>query len=144
MGIYSRDYIREDYGPRGGVWRDANVVKWLIIVNIAVFVLQLVWQDPVPYSYEDFEGVVREAEYYEPAVNNWLALNRSAIFQGQVWRLLTYEFLHDHGSVWHIFVNMYFLYICGRKVEDYYGSREFLLFYLTAGMLSGLFSVFWF
>jgi hypothetical protein len=39
---------------------------------------------------------------------------------------------------------MWFLYLAGRKVEDHYGSREFLWFYLAAGCLSGLFSVFWF
>jgi membrane associated rhomboid family serine protease len=146
MGIYSRDYIREDYGPRGGVWRDANVVKWLIIVNVAVFVLQLVWQEvPPEFAAVGLDPLSAEyGGYSVPAINRWLALDRSAVFGGQVWRLLTYEFLHDDGSVWHIFVNMYLLYIAGRKVEDYYGSREFLLFYLTAGVLSGLFSVFWF
>jgi membrane associated rhomboid family serine protease len=143
MGIYSRDYIREDYGPRGGAWRDANVVKWLIIVNVAVFVLQLVWQVPVPYN-EVYDGVVYEGEAYEPAINDWLALNRSAVFRGQIWRLITYEFLHAHDGPWHLFWNMLGLYWCGRKVEDYYGSREFLLFYLAAGILSGLFSVAWY
>lgn len=146
MGIYSRDYIREDYGPRGGAWRDANVVKWLIIVNVAVFVLQVVWQ--VPVQTELPKGLPDElwemAHYDEPTVNRWFALDRSAIFGGQVWRLLTYEFLHDHHSPWHLVFNMWFLYLAGRKVEDYYGSREFLWFYLAAGCLSGVFSVFWF
>jgi hypothetical protein len=36
------------------------------------------------------------------------------------------------------------LYFAGRKVEAHYGPREFLFFYLAAGILSGLFTVFWF
>ena len=143
MGIYSRDYIREDYGPRGGAWRDANVVKWLIIVNVAVFVLQLVWQKVPPELAP--AGLDEHAYYYStPAINEWLALDRTAVLGGQIWRLITYEFLHDHNSPWHLFWNMFGLYLCGRKVEDYYGSREFLLFYLAAGVLSGLLSLVWY
>ena len=58
--------------------------------------------------------------------------------RGQVWRLLTYAFCHDRESVWHILMNMYILYITGRRLQQYYGSREFLLFYLTAAVVSGL------
>ncbi len=144
MGIYSRDYIREDYGPRGGVWRDANIVKWLIIVNVAVFVLQLVWPDVVVHEYRDYTGNIVQEESPEPAINKWFALTGATIFRGQLWRLITYEFLHDHNSPWHLFWNMFGLYLCGRKVEDHYGSREFLLFYLASGVLSGLFSITWY
>ena len=48
MGIYSRDYLREDYGPHRGGWTSIAVIKWLIIVNVAVFVLQVVWQGAPP------------------------------------------------------------------------------------------------
>ena len=137
MGIYSRDYLREDYGDRRGEWREFDPIKWIIIVNVVVFVLQLVWQRPIAPN-------LPHAEFYEPALNRWFALDRSAIFGGQVWRLLTYEFLHDRNSVWHIFFNMYFLWLLGRKVEGQYGPREFLAFYLASGVLSGLFSVFWY
>lgn len=135
MGIYSRDYLREERGGRGG-WRDFDAVKWLIIVNVAVFVLQVVWQRPT--------GTFLGRVFSEPVINEWLALDRSAIFGGQVWRLLTYEFLHDHNGPGHVFFNMLLLYFAGRKVEAYYGPREFLLFYLAAGTLSGVFTVFWY
>lgn len=145
MGIYSRDYLRDDDGDRRGEWRDFDPIKWIIIINVAVFVLQVVWQ-------HDTERVVQfhpqsppeTVRFTEPVLNQWFALERSAIFGGQVWRLLTYEFLHDHHRVWHLFFNMYFLWLAGKKVESFYGPREFLMFYLVAGVLSGLFSVFWF
>ncbi len=144
MGIYNREYLRDDYGRPGGAWHNADVIKWLIIVNVAVFVLQVVWQTDVPFRFELPNGQVVEDTIRGPAINQWLALDRSAIFQGQIWRLVTYEFLHDDAGVWHLFFNMLFLYLAGRKVEDYYGPREFLLFYLAAGVLSGMFSVVWY
>jgi membrane associated rhomboid family serine protease len=54
-----------------------------------------------------------------------------------VWRLLTYAFLHDIGWM-HIFFNMLFLWFFGREVEDLYGPREFLAFYLTSALLGGI------
>lgn len=148
MGIYNRDYLRDDYGRPGGAWANADVIKWLIIVNVAVFVLQVVWTRPA--SPEDL-GLSTEVALPEelqgfrvPVIDDWFALDRTAIFGGQIWRLLTYEFLHSRYDVWHLFFNMLFLYLAGRKVEDYYGPREFLLFYLAAGVISGIFSVFWY
>src|SRR5260370_41738230 len=47
MGIESRDYYRRSHS--GGAWADwglyqmTPVVKYLIIANVVVFVLQLVW-----------------------------------------------------------------------------------------------------
>ena len=177
MGIYSRDYLREDYGSHGGGWTSIGVIKWIIIVNVAVLVLQVVWQgeydrqitfpvqgdaktiqqaaeeiDRVPHievvevipSGDGEADIVAMSRERGPVVNHWLALDRSAIFKGQIWRLLTYEFLHDHGSPWHLFFNMLALFFAGRKVGNHYGPREFLLFYLFSGILSGLLSVFWY
>lgn len=142
MGIYSRDYLRDDdprTGGGAGGWRDFDAIKWIIILNVAVFVLQVVWHRPIAPELEEI-GFAESV----PVINDWFSLNRTAIFGGQVWRLLTYEFLHHDGTPWHLFFNMYFLYLAGRKVADFYGPREFLLFYLAAGVLSGIFSEFWF
>jgi membrane associated rhomboid family serine protease len=144
MGIYSRDYLRDDYGDRQGPWRDFDPIKWLIIVNVAVFVLQVVWQHPVSHKFENPEGGIEQIEMLEPVLDTWFALDASALFGGQIWRFLTYEFLHSTGSIWHLVFNMYFLYLAGRKVEQYYGPREFLFFYLAAGVLSGVFSALWY
>lgn len=160
MGIYSRDYLREDYSPHQGSWTSLDVIKWLIIVNVAIFVLQVAWQGDFVRTQEfsraearaygmkvpddGTEKVLVPVAYHGPVLNEWLALDRSAIFKGQIWRLLTFEFLHAHDSPWHLFWNMLALYFAGRKVGDHYGPREFLLFYLVAGALSGLVSVFWY
>lgn len=52
MGIYSRDYLRDDEGgPRrfGGGY-SGNIVKTLIIANVVVFVLQILTMRTVAYQ----------------------------------------------------------------------------------------------
>ena len=56
----------------------------------------------------------------------------------QIWRLVTYAFCHDDNSVWHIVFNMLFLWFFGPTLERMYGTREFVSFYLTAAVVSGL------
>lgn len=45
------------------------------------------------------------------------------------WQLVTYAFLH--GALWHIFFNMFALYMFGGALEQYWGGRRLLLFYLV-------------
>jgi membrane associated rhomboid family serine protease len=52
--------------------------------------------------------------------------------------LLTCAFCHARGSIFHILFNMLFLWWFGPTLERMYGSREFLLFYLAAAMISSL------
>ena len=47
----------------------------------------------------------------------------------QPWQLVTYAFLH--GSIAHIFFNMFALYMFGRALEYFWGSRRFTVFYLA-------------
>jgi membrane associated rhomboid family serine protease len=45
------------------------------------------------------------------------------------WQLVTYAFLH--GSIAHIFFNMFALFMFGRALEYFWGSRRFTVFYLA-------------
>jgi membrane associated rhomboid family serine protease len=56
---------------------------------------------------------------------------------GQVWRFLTFQFLHV--SFVHLFFNMYALFLFGPYVERYWRSRPFLGFYLISGLAGALF-----
>lgn len=60
------------------------------------------------------------------------------IMQGEVWRLITPIFLH--GSVLHIALNMYALYVIGRRLERFYGHGRFLLLYLLSAFAGNVFS----
>ena len=64
----------------------------------------------------------------------------SIIYRGWIWQFVTYMFIHDPSSMFHIFFNMLALFIFGSQVERQMGSREFLLYYFLTGVLAGLFS----
>ena len=129
MGIENRDYARGPsgwsgghggYGGFGGTGSSLTpACKWLIIINVAVFVLQVV--------------TARDA-----LVEQWFGLDpERVVFRGEVWRLITYAFCHSRQLLLHIVFNMLFLWWFGKTLESMYGSREFLLFYLTAAVVSG-------
>lgn len=65
-----------------------------------------------------------------------------AIDAGQLWRLITPVFLH--GSLSHIFFNMYALFSIGSLLEKHFGHGRFLLLYFlgafSGNVLSYLFS----
>lgn len=45
------------------------------------------------------------------------------------WQLVTYSFLHE--GLTHIFFNMFALYMFGRPLEQFWGSRRFGIYYLV-------------
>src|SRR5262245_32071946 len=132
MGIYDRDYYRRD-GPSylGSFMERGTVCKWLIGINVVVFILQMLTRVQVT----DPEG-----GYYfsEGFLTSALILDVDKVLHGQVWRLITHAFLHDTNGVYHILFNMLFLWWFGADVEDLYGPREFLAFYLTAALAGGV------
>ena len=48
------------------------------------------------------------------------------------WQPLTHMFMH--GGFWHIFFNMYTLFMFGMVVERALGTRKFLIFYFVTGL----------
>ncbi|HSY75595.1 MAG TPA: rhomboid family intramembrane serine protease, partial [Bacteroidia bacterium] len=50
----------------------------------------------------------------------------------KVYQLVTNMFLH--GSIMHIVFNMYGLWMFGQMIENYYGTRRFLIFYFVCGI----------
>ncbi|HZU37982.1 MAG TPA: rhomboid family intramembrane serine protease [Gemmataceae bacterium] len=121
MGIYDREYYRgEGSGFLGAIMGQGKVTLWLIIINALVFLLQFGWVDQNGRS----------------PVTEYLQLSVPAIAHGQVWRLLTYAFLH--ASILHIVFNMWFLWMFGNELETMYSAKEFLGFYLIAAVFGGL------
>ncbi len=57
---------------------------------------------------------------------------------GEIYRLVTHMFLH--GSLIHLFVNMYSLNIVGTQIENYFGKVKYLIIYFLAGICGGLLS----
>lgn len=48
------------------------------------------------------------------------------------WQLITYMFLH--ANLGHIFFNLFALWIFGQSIENLWGSKRFLIYYLLTGI----------
>jgi len=92
------------------------VTVLFILVNIFVFVLELI--------------------YGEPFVVRWSAVP-AEIFSGHHWiTILTAMFMHGGWS--HIIGNMIFLWAFGPEIEDAMGPGRYLVFYLLGGLVAML------
>lgn len=125
MGIYDRDYYRESTRRWWGHWGDRPVTLWLIGVMVGVFILQIVTRGQA--------GVAGRGE-----LTDWGDYYLPAILDGQVWRLFTWQFLHEPFGFWHIAFTLLCLYFIGTELEALYGPAEFLAFYLTVSLIVSL------
>ena len=100
----------------------SNACMYIIIANVLVFFLT------------QFTNI----SYMGLSLQGWLSLIPSLVNKGFVWQLFTYMFVHQ--SYMHLFFNMFALLMFGRALEQYLGTREFLLFYFVCGFLAGVVS----
>jgi membrane associated rhomboid family serine protease len=131
MGLYDRDYQRgNNYGNQPGfhVGGQTSMTTKLVIVMFIFYVIQLFTEPKQPRSGLDdgwFTDTLRL--YPDVYMRPW-----------QLFQLITYGFLHDIDDFRHIIFNMLGLWFFGRAVEERYGSREFLTFFLVAVVTAGL------
>lgn len=88
-----------------------KVTKNLIITNLLVFV--------ATWINENF--IIANFALFYPA---------SPFFR--IWQPLTHMFVH--GGFWHLFFNMYALFIFGSVVEQIIGEKKFLTLYFVCGL----------
>ncbi len=84
---------------------------------------------------------------YIPGVNTYIfaygELIPQRVFEhGELWRLLTYAFMHDAGSIWHIAFNMLALWMFGVELEARLKTIPFVVFYCAMALGAALFSTF--
>ncbi|MBM4018235.1 MAG: rhomboid family intramembrane serine protease [Planctomycetes bacterium] len=101
------------WADRGGMFPPG--VTLILILTAGVFVLETRW-------------------------GGWLiqagAVTVAGLGRLEVWRLVTYMFLH--ASADHILINMFMFWMLGLALERQVGARRFLALYLAAGALGGL------
>ena len=68
----------------------------------------------------------------------YLGLHYFAASDFNAVQLVTYMFMHDPGSFGHVFFNMFSVFMFGRTLEMVWGSKHFLIYYLTTGIGAGL------
>ncbi|PYJ73933.1 MAG: hypothetical protein DME72_04600 [Verrucomicrobia bacterium] len=65
------------------------------------------------------------------SVLSYLQFDSTAVFyQGQVWRIVTYAFVHSPAGLLWFAVEMYMLFVFGREVERFLGQRAYVVLYL--------------
>ena len=88
------------------------VVKNLLILNLLFFVAQFA----VP-------GIMNKLELY-PVVSE----------EFKPWQLATHFFMHSTISLMHIFFNMFALVMFGTQLENRWGAKRFLIYYLSTAI----------
>ncbi len=99
-----------------------NGVKYLIIINIAVFLLVELSGLKYSYFFQQF-GLVPQKVLAQPAF----------------WQPFTYLFLH--GGFIHILFNMFVLWMFGKDLERVWGKNEFYKYYFISGVGAGLVTI---
>ena len=106
-----------------------SVTRTLLIVNIAVFAIQV------------FGGDARLVALF--ALWPVSVLGNVEIGGGTFWpwQILTYSVLH--GSPLHLFLNMFALHMFGPQLEPVFGSRRFLVLYFVSVTVAGATQLAW-
>ena len=69
-------------------------------------------------------------------LNDILGLHFFKASDFRAYQLITYMFMH--GNFEHLFFNMFALWMFGNTLENIWGSKRFLLFYMVCGLGAGL------
>jgi membrane associated rhomboid family serine protease len=113
MSFSSRSYVNRYIPSRFPVG-----LKWLLIVNIALFALPILFQ-----------------RVFSPVLDNLALVPAEVVRQLKLWQLVTYMFIHEgFGIVW----NMLALWMFGAELERLWGTRRFLRFYFICGICAAL------
>lgn len=97
------------------------VTKNLIIINGIIWLTQFVL-----FNRADID-LTRQFGLHFPASDNF-----------RIFQLVTYMFLHDPYSISHVFFNMFAVFMFGRTLEQVWGPKRFLTYYLVTGIGAGL------
>ncbi len=94
------------------------VTKNLLAVNIIMFFAMVV------------------AERYGINLNHWLGLHLFLADDFKLFQFITYMFMHVDFR--HILFNMFALWMFGRVLEQVWGAKRFLIYYIVAGVGAGI------
>jgi membrane associated rhomboid family serine protease len=90
-------------------WSVPPATRALILINVGVYVVQLLVPQPM-------EALFALWPLGDPLFRPW--------------QLLSYAFLHDPQNLAHIFFNMFALFMFGGALEQHFGARRLVLYYL--------------
>jgi membrane associated rhomboid family serine protease len=109
------------------------VIKWLLVSNTAIWLLTEFLLAPFSFSGTPIGGDRGIITYFlalwPVGTNFW------------PWQLFTYMFLH--GGFSHLFFNMLALWMFGMELENVWGSKKFLIYYLSCGFGAAIANLLW-
>ena len=109
--------MNEQYSPTG--FRVLpTVVKNILIINVLMYLATITFAN------------------FDINLNNILGLHFFKASDFRIYQLVTYMFMH--GNFGHLFFNMFALWMFGNTLENIWGSKRFLLFYMVCGIGAGL------
>jgi len=114
----------------GGFTFFPPVIKYLLISNIAIFLLE--------FFFLDFLKVGRTS-VGEVFLKNFALFGYDSPFF-RPWQVFTYMYMH--GSFSHLFFNMFALWMFGMELENLWGSKTFFIYYTVCGIGAGLANAF--
>lgn len=95
------------------------VVKNLLIINGLFFLTTLVFETQLNFD-----------------LSNYLGLHYPLAESFRPWQLVSYMFMH--GNFMHLFFNMFALWMFGNTLENYWGPKRFLIYYMATGIGAGI------
>jgi membrane associated rhomboid family serine protease len=107
-----------NYRPRGFSLLP-EVVKNLLIINGLFFLITIV-----------------VGNRFNIDLNQVLGLHYPKSDSFKPYQIITYMFMH--GGFWHIAMNMFALWMFGTNIENYWGGKRFLVYYLITGLGAAL------
>lgn len=107
----------QNYQPNTRFSYFPPAIKHLLIINVLVFLAE----------YTPGVGVF---------ISRYMPLYPVGSGLFYPWQLITYMFLH--AGFWHIFFNLFALWLFGQAVESLWGTRRFVIFYFVCGIGAGL------
>jgi len=108
-----------EYRPSSGFKMLPPVVKNLLIINALLFLGKL----GLPNLGIDLDRWLAFWHWGSTENNNF-----------QPHQIFTYMFMH--GGWWHLLFNMYALWMFGKELENAWGFKKFLNFYIICGLVS--------
>lgn len=88
-----------------------TVTKNIIIINVLVWIMTAINRE---FMISTFALFYPSSQYF------------------RIWQVVTHMFMH--GGFWHLFFNMYTLFIFGSVLERMWGPKKFLFFYFATGL----------
>ena len=115
--------MRRDGNTALSPWPLTRAVKAILIADVVIWLVT----------------VVSIRWLHAAAAFDHLALTPALVYPGlELWQPFTYMWLHAPGEVSHILFNMLFLWMFGGSLEQSWGARGFVKFYLICGVGAGL------